>query len=91
MKNTSWQQTMKKDVLELSKNVVEAEKEAKNMYDLPSKVECLTYDEATTILRNMIKDVHKKQGKSGTRIMYKNNQWEPSFWPERWPWTQVSN
>ena len=48
---STWQQLLKKDVIELTKNEVHAKDKETFSFDLPSRVEYLSFSEATDILR----------------------------------------
>lgn len=59
---------------------------------LPIKLELMVYNELLKWLRPQIKLNRKERGFKGSKIVYKDMSWCPSFWPsDICDWMEVSN
>ena len=58
---------------------------------LPCKLELMNYRQCSDWIRNQILANHVKQGKSGTKIVYGDEDWHPDFClDELFPWSEMN-
>ena len=58
---------------------------------LPCQLELMNHRQCATWLRGQIILNHKEQGKSGSRIVYGDDNWHPDFWlDDIFPWSSMT-